>query len=637
MVSVCACIAVILITGVTYSPVLTAGLVDSSDRHYVAAGRYWAGYYQHLDRFWGENWKDAASIFTRGSIHVPEGTGGYFQPLVILSLMTDALLTKDWNAASFQFHLTNLLLHLINVALVFTLVQRLSGRTLVSILLSLLFSFHPVQVETVAWISQRMTLLGGMFALLALNCYALLVQLPRRRWMLALMLCYGGAILCRSLFIALPVVLLLLDVWPYRRMGWRPVTEKIPLFALMVLGAILHITVRSNVLPIQAGGAEGGGLILHQFAALVARLFWPFALSPYQPSATTVGGYALGWGFDLCVGLFILAALVWSFLRSKPLFSALAGGMVLLLPALLQAPLADRLLSDQYLYTVLIVPLIAVAACLRGNTVITQSRQRWLAIGLISILAIVSVHSYSQTYVWRSSRDLFTRTKNLYPDWAFGYIGMVESYIQQRDLDSALRAAEQAVHVEPDNPSTQYYLGTVLLLHRDGRSAEAIEPLRKALASDPDWIECLQNLGVALARNGRTTEAIEFLERARDLDPHSAGIRVGLGNAYLKVNRFASARWEFQEALRQRNNSAAHLGLAIAWAANEKPDYARRHLAAAIAKDPTFAERAGRSSELRRYRDLPGFDTMLKIPDDVAESDESPITESPAARQAHGS
>ena len=127
------------------------------------------------------------------------------------------------------------------------------------------------------------------------------------------------------------------------------------------------------------------------------------------------------------------------------------------------------------------------------------------------------------------------------------------------------------------------------------------------------------------------------LERARDLDPHSAGIRVGLGNAYLKVHRFASARGEFQEALRQRNNSAAHLGLAIAWAANEKPDYARRHLAAAIAKDPTFAERAGRSSELRRYRDMPGFDTMLKFPDDAVEGSASSATESPAARRAHGS
>ena len=124
------------------------------------------------------------------------------------------------------------------------------------------------------------------------------------------MVCYGGAILCRSLFVALPVVLLLLDAWPYRRMGWRPVTEKTPLFALMVFGAILHITVRSNVVPIHADGAEGGGLILHQFAALVARLFWPFGLSPYQPSATTVGGLALGWGFDIGMALFILTALV---------------------------------------------------------------------------------------------------------------------------------------------------------------------------------------------------------------------------------------------------------------------------------------------------------------------------------------
>lgn len=637
LVSVCACIAVILFTGMAYSPLLTAGFVDSNDRHYVAASRYWAGYYRHAERFLSERWKDAGELFIRGSVHTPDGTGGYYQPLVILSYMADVLLTRDWNSAGFQFHLTNLLLHLLNVALVFALVQRLAGRTLWSILLSLMFALHPVQVETVAWISQRMTLLGGMFSLIALNCYLRYVRSSRRAWLIALMISYAGGILCRPLFIALPVVLLILDVWPFQRKGLQPIIDKVPLFLLMFAGAILQIVVRSDVVPIQAGGADGGGMILHQLAALITRLFWPAGLSPYQPLASTVGGRALGMGFDLCLMLLIVAALVWSIHRCKPLFAALAGGMVLLLPALLQAPLVDRLLSDQYLYGALIVPLIVVAARLRRGERITPTRKRWLAIGLASMLAIFSVQSYNQTFAWRSSRALFEQTRSIYPDWAFGYIGLVESYIQERDLDSALVAAEQAVRVEPGNPSTQYYLGTVMLLHRDGRSAEAIEPLRKALVSDPDWIECLQNLGVALARNGRTAEAIEFLERARDLDPRSAGIRVGLGNAYLKVHRFASARGEFQEALRQRNDSAAHLGLAIAWAANDRPDYARRHLAAAVAKDPESAERAGRSSELRRYREHPGFDTLLKISEDATEWEASPVTESPAARRAHGS
>ncbi|MBK8268487.1 MAG: tetratricopeptide repeat protein [Planctomycetes bacterium] len=138
-----------------------------------------------------------------------------------------------------------------------------------------------------------------------------------------------------------------------------------------------------------------------------------------------------------------------------------------------------------------------------------------------------------------------------------------------------------------------------------------------------------------LARSGRSDEAIAYLERARDLQPRSSGIRLGLGNAYLKIQRFASARREFQEALRHHNDPMAHLGLAIAWAANDEPRFALRHLEAAVAKDPRFAERAGRSPELRKLIEYPGFQSLIHIPLDPVLSDGG-ATESPAARRATG-
>src|SRR5437016_2027797 len=99
----------------------------------------------------------------------------------------------------------------------------------------------------------------------------------------------------------------------------------------------------------------------------------------------------------------------------------------------------------------------------------------------------------------------------------------------------------------------QFYLGTVLLLHKDGRAAKAIVPLRRALQARPDWPECLQNLGVALARNGNAQQALVYLEKSRDLSPHASGTRIALGNVYLQLQRPASARAEFQEALKYRS------------------------------------------------------------------------------------
>ncbi|MCA9255191.1 MAG: tetratricopeptide repeat protein, partial [Phycisphaerales bacterium] len=152
---------------------------------------------------------------------------------------------------------------------------------------------------------------------------------------------------------------------------------------------------------------------------------------------------------------------------------------------------------------------------------------------------------------------------------------------------------------------------------------------------NPNWIECLQNLAVALGRNGRTEEAIKYFERARDLDPSSAGIRLGLGTAYLETQKYADARREFEEALKRDNTPSAHLGLAIAWAANDNPDYAQRHLAVAVEKDPDVAFRAGRSPLLKRYADRPGFRSLISV-DPKANNGKGPVTDAPTSFESGG-
>jgi tetratricopeptide (TPR) repeat protein len=188
------------------------------------------------------------------------------------------------------------------------------------------------------------------------------------------------------------------------------------------------------------------------------------------------------------------------------------------------------------------------------------------------------------------------------------------------------------VRIAPEDPGIQFYLGTTLLLHKDGRSAEAVAPLRKALRSNPNWIACLQNLGVALVKSGHTEKAVAYLERARDLDPDSAAIRTGLGHAYLRLQRPSAARAELQIALRHRNDPIIHLGLAMAWAENDADDQARRHLAIALARDPHLAERAAASPALRRL----GGEQELLDDRDVRTPTPPLDIELPAARRAGG-
>lgn len=693
--SICTCVGVVFVTGWAYYPVLSAGFANHNDQRYaLLAGQVRMSASGALSEQL-PGWREVvARVFSAGRIHHPGGVAGIYQPLVELSFVLDGRVASDLQSLPFQFHFTNLLIHLLNVALVFLLVLRITaglgrGRArLWAVLLSLLFALHPAQVETVAWLSQRMTLLGVMFVLIALNCYLRHArvadgahgepplarpqadgtilglmdrQIFRCRWLLPVGLCYAAAVLCRPLFLVLPIVLLLLDAWPLRRFahgapaarrfGVPLLMEKLPLLAIMCVGLGFQFAVHTHVpssppapaADVQATPHQGIGLYAHTFVSLATRLFWPFRLSPYQPKSTTVGGTELGVSFDAAFLLIVVAALAWSFRRRRAIFTALAGAALFLLPALWQAPYSPRLLSDQYLYGVLILPIVAMAAWLtegihRGTLPLRANGVQRVGIVVTSAFIVLFLFlSRSQSHVWHSSRELYAHTTQIYPKWVFGYVGLVESHIQEDDLGAALEAAEKAADIAPDDPATQFYLGTVLLLCHDERSRKAIPLLKSALKSNPDWIECLQNLGVALARNGRSAEAIKYFERARDLEPNSTGIRIGLGNAYLKVHRFASARGEFQEALRQRNDSAANLGLAIAWAGNGVPDYARRHLATAVAKDPSAAARAARSKELRRLHDLPGFDTLLDLSHHPTGTGDASIAESPPARRAHGS
>lgn len=618
---------VALFTGGVFYHVLTAGLTARDDRQAVQAARAWS-----------KHWSQAERLFTVRSMFPMSESSAAYQPLAFMSLMLDATLTHDWRSAAYQFHLTNLALHILNALIVMALVKRLSGSRTWAVLLALLFSLHPVQVETVSSISQRMTLLGTTFALLSLASYLRMRSGGLSLWIIPSTLCFTAAVLCRPVFAVLPVVFMMLDLWPLKRGGWSPLTEKVPMYLLMLATAALHLINRSAARPASAGDTPGVELVSHTVAALAARLMVPLKISPYQPIETTVAGLRLGMTFDLVFCGLLLACLIWSFLRYRPLFVGLAGATVLLLPAVLDAAYSERLLSDHYLYPVLLMPIVAAAAWLGGQErFFERLRGRWTAIGVGCALPFLAVQSFNLTLDWQSPLSLYQRTVALYPSWSAGHIGVVESYIEENDLDMALLAARQAVRIAPDDAGTQFYLGTALLLHPDARSAEAIAPLRKALSTDAQWIECLQNLGVALARSGQTEEAIGYLERARDLAPDSANIRLGLGNAYLKVERFASARGEFQEALKQRNDPMVHLGLAIAWAANDVPEHARRHLAAAVKLDPEYALRAGRSPELRKLRLTPGFEDLIVIPGE-ADADVTLFPQSvPAARRARGS
>ncbi|MEE8171123.1 MAG: tetratricopeptide repeat protein [Phycisphaerae bacterium] len=570
-------------------------------------------------------------LFRPGELLRPTGVAGYAQPLTIASLMLDGWLSgapqRPPNPA--VFHLTNLILHTLNGALVFWLMRRLGAAAWPAAALALLFVCHPVQVESVAWVSQRKSLLSAFFALLSTLAYLQLSRgAARWRWLGLAMVTYVAAVLAKPTALPLPLVFLLLDAWPLQRFSARSVIEKLPLLLLMVAGATLAAVSQGRVgnldAPLAASPMLWGRLILHNVASLLTRIAWPVDLVPNVPGADAT---ALTMGRTLfeasILGALIVGAIV--AVRRAPVVGAALGAYFLMIaPATGVVRFTTGLAGDRFNYLPLVFLLMPMAVLL--------SRRSMARRGSIAVAAIalgLGVASFAQIRVWRDGGALFQHVLAIHPDHVAARVGLADWLMIHGRAEEAAPLLEQAVQAEPENGDHRYYWGNAL--RAIGRPEDAIAQYRMAAASDPDRATYLQALGGSLAKLGRFEDALPHYERARERSPRSALIRLGLGytDLGLRPARPASARAEFQIALEmQPDNPMIHLGLANAWALMDMPDQARAHLAAAVAMDPVYAERAGREPALRSLADRPEFAGLIESAETKA-AGEAGLSEGP--------
>jgi len=608
-----ACAICMGVVGWAVWPVLSAGFVNLDD---IRADR--AAHRVVVDSRVDARFmlRRVTAVKSTGGVLYPADAAGAYQPLSILSLGLDSHQAGDPAKLAYRYHRTAFLLHLINTGLVFGLGLRLSRSVAWATVPALLFGLHPAQVESVGWLSQRMSVLAGFFSLLTLHCHATYARNGRLGMLIATIACYGAAVMAGPAAIPLPMVLLLMDVWPLRRWSVWSVVEKLPLLGIMVAACVAQGLVMVRGPAPLASPPNLAWHALGAIASFVERSVLPLNIAPaYRAFAASPATTLALLAFSALMVITLIAA--WR--GARPLALATASFLLLLLPAMIHVAYTDRMPGDSHLYLALLAPLIAVAAWLgvrrRDASMTVGHRIAWVACAAAAVG--FAVESRRQASIWQSGETLFARVVETQPGWSYGHLGLVQWYLSNsespdavQDPDAALRSARVAANIDPDNALAQFYLGTAWLC-RPGGASQAVEPLTRALALRPNWPECLQNLGIALRACGQEDKAIVYLEAARDLRPESADVRLALGQAYLATSRAASARGELQEALRDRNDPEVHVALAAAWADIDVLEHARLHLEAALAMDPQSALRAARYPSLSRLADTSGFETLI--------------------------
>ena len=311
-------------------------------------------------------------------------------------------------------HLCNLLLHACNVLLLFGVLKRMTGATWQSAMVAALFAVHPLNVESVAWISERSNVLSTLFWILTLVAYVDYVQKPSLGRYCVILVSYALGYLSKPMVVTLPVILLLLDYWPLDRWNerWKLIREKVPLFVMAIAGGVMTLINQYNIgvlgslehFPLQTRVSS----TIWSYGTYLTKIFWPMRLAVFYPHP----GNSLPWTL-VCFEAVLLLVVTGILLLLSRQYRYLAVGWfwfgiaVAPVSGLMQA--GDHAMADRYMYVPAIGIFIAVVWGL--SDVISGFRKRrfvlfaqiTLGVGVFTALIMVPVTTILQE---RTTEDI---------------------------------------------------------------------------------------------------------------------------------------------------------------------------------------------------------------------------------------
>ncbi len=572
-------VALLLIAVATVSaffPALRNGFVNWDDNQTLVENAYYRGLGLNELRW----------MFT--TFHM-----GHYQPLSWMTFGMDYLV---WGMNPFGYHLTNLILHSANAVLFYFITLRLLraahfaavttesfGLRLAAGLAALVFAIHPLRVESVAWLTERRDVLSGFFLFWTVLCYLHAAQFQQagrnhRRWIVAAVIFYFFSLLSKASGVTLPIVLLVLDVYPLRRLAASPGkwfkaaapvwSEKIP-FVILALAAgviapIAQYEIGALKLLNQYGLMPRLAQALFGLAFYVWKTFVPLSLSPLYQTPTLLWR---DWPFVLSV-IFVAVISIGFFMLRRSWPAGLAVWVsyaVILAPVLGIFQSGVQYVADRYSYLA-----CSGWAMLAGGGLFwlwqAAAKERvirriFMPVTLAAGVVVVGlgILTWRQTRIWHDSETL----------WRYALADNQRSYF-----------ISSVAH---------YNLANALI--ELNKTQEGIEQFRLALEIEPDYASAHYNLGNALYRQRSFEEAAEHYRETVKINPNHVKARTGLGNALAAMGKLNEARQEYQEAIRMRSDLVEpHFNLAFVLVLQGQLDEAIKQYQQALALSPADSQ-----------------------------------------------
>jgi tetratricopeptide (TPR) repeat protein len=506
---------------------------------------------------------------TWGNVQWAFGVHGPSQwhPLAWLSHQVDASLfgVDRTNNSAGGHHLVNVLLHLANVGLTFLCVQQLTGRSEPALLTAALFAVHPLNVESVVWISERRNTSSLLFVLLTLLAYLRYVRDPRRSAYLVVCLCHAAALMCKPLAVTTPCLLLLIDVWPLQR--WRCdaavarrcgllFIEKLPLFALSLGAGVLTIYCQRDASAFRSAALLPWPVRIEN--ALIAytdylwTTVWPVGLSVFYPHWGLLLDHPaerLFWPAMASAVVLVVITLACVGLRRRLPWLLLGWlwflGTLAPMIGLLQVGSQQR--ADRYTYLSNLGLFIGVAASLPWAQ-LRQGRYWRLSVAVPSLIVLALAGcAWLQTSVWQDSVTLYESALLVNPRNAVAHHNAGQALTERGEFERALAHYEAALEIQPDYALAHYNVG---VLKQDlGDVKTALEHFQQSLKLDPSYADAWIRRGSVWSRFQQYDLAIADFEQASRLQPRNPSPHYNIGLIREHLGQHDLARIAFEQAL----------------------------------------------------------------------------------------
>lgn len=464
-----------------------------------------------------------------------------------------------WGDRPLGYHLVNAGLHAAAAVLVLCVVRRLlspghAWADAAAALTAALFALHPVQVESVAWITEQKNTLSAVFYLAALLGYLRFDATRSRRTYVIAALLFAGGLMTKTVIATLPGAILVIFWWQRGRLSWRrDVAPLLPWFAAGAAAGLLTAWVEHELIgakgrPFELSGVERGLLAGRVVWFYLSKLAWPARLTFLYPRWTIDAANAAPW--MLALGLAALLAGLAALARRTrgPLAAALyfVGSLFPVLGFFNVYPFVYSFVADHFQYLACLGVMALVGGALAAGA--ARLRSRVLGAALLTVLpAILGVLSFQQARMYSDIDALYAETIRRNPDCWLAYNNLGVRLRQRGRVEEAVAHYRRAIELNPQFAESHNNLGVAL--GSLGRLDEGIAACRAALSLRRGNPEALGNLGQLLTAAGRTNEAIDALKTALRLEPYSAGLHTNLGLAYRAAGQIEPAVAEFRRSL----------------------------------------------------------------------------------------